>query len=119
MDIDEKLDKITAACDERKALNLVVLDVRDLTLIADYFVMCTGSSTVHIDAIVDNVVQTVKGIGEGRARVEGTASSGWVLIDCGDIMVNVFDAREREYYGLERLWGDAEERELASTSQEQ
>ncbi len=119
MEIDEKLDRITAACDERKAQDLVVLDVRDLTLIADYFVICNGSSTVHIDAIVDNVVQTVKGMTDGSARVEGSASSGWVLIDCGDILVNVFEAREREYYGLERLWGDAEERERASTSQEQ
>ena len=109
---------ITDACEERKALDVVVLDVGGLTVIADYFVICNGSSTVHIDAIVEHVVQTMKAAGDKGIRVEGAASSGWVLIDCGDVLVNVFDPREREYYGLERLWGDAAELEKISSSPE-
>ena len=115
---EAKLDMITDACEERKALDLVILDVREITLIADYFVICNGSSSVHIDAIVESVVSAIKSTGDKSARVEGTSSGGWVLIDCGDILVNVFEPREREYYGLERLWGDAREKETTAPSTE-
>ncbi len=118
LNIADKLEHVTSACEERKANEIIVLDVRELTLIADYFVICNGNSRVHIDAIVEHVVQTLKGLGDKTVRVEGSSSTGWVLIDCGDILVNVFDPPQRDYYGLERLWGDAEESEVISSPPE-
>ena len=111
MNSEQKVQKIAAVCEDRKAIDLIILDVRKVTLIADYFVICHGTSRVHVDAIVEHLSQSLKAWDERNFKVEGSKTGGWMLVDCGDIMVNVFLAEEREYYGLERLWGDAEQLE--------
>jgi len=111
----EKMLDIVEVCKDRKAEEIVVLDVSDVTLIADYFLICHGTSGTHIDAISERVVQSLKESDHTDFHVEGSREEGWVLIDCGDILVHIFTVNQREYYDLERLWGDAEVMSEAET----
>lgn len=83
------------------------MNVSELTTIADYFIVCSGTSDRQAQAIAEAIVEA--GIEEGRRPlgVEGLPSAHWVLVDFGDVIVHVFTPEEREYYKLERLWGDA------------
>ncbi|MGH2374250.1 MAG: ribosome silencing factor [bacterium] len=98
------------AAESKRAENVVVLDLRDLTLVTDYFVICTGGSRVQIRAIVDGVDEAMADrapeVG-ARALREGDAEAQWVLIDFGDVVVHVFGPEARAFYRLERLWGNA------------
>ena len=94
------------AAESKRAEAVVVLDLRDQTLITDYFVICTGTSRVQIRAIVDGVAEALAGHCPRVVR-EGDASAQWVLLDCGDVVVHVFGPEARTFYRLERLWGDA------------
>ncbi len=110
MNPKDKVLRIAEACEDRKAQDVVILDLNGLTLIADYFVICHGNSDVHMDAITDGIREILKEIGDKEDyRVEGNRSQGWILIDCGDVIAHVFSSDDREYYALERLWGDAKE----------
>jgi len=94
---------------DKQADDIVVLDLRKLTTLADYFVICTGSVDVHVRAIVDhidNTLRTSKSPLKPR-HLEGYTHLNWVLIDYGDIVVHVFKQDARKYYQLEQLWGDA------------
>lgn len=92
---------------DKKAENVVLLDIRGLTPIADYFVICSGSTERQIAAIAEAVEAALKPLGRSPFHVEGTHTSGWVLMDCSDVIVHIFGVQEREYYQLERLWKDA------------
>jgi ribosome-associated protein len=85
---------------------VVVLDVKELTLIADYFVIASGANQRHVKALADRVLE---GVQDSRkpSHVEGHELGYWVLLDYGDVVVHVFRETERAFYGLERLWGDA------------
>lgn len=95
------------AAEDKKAEDVVVLDLRDLTLVADYFVICSASSMAHIKAVVDAIEERMTGNGCKYRRREGSDGSRWVLLDYGQVVAHVFHHTEREYYDLERLWGDA------------
>ena len=85
-----------------------MLDLRDVSLIADYFVICTGTSDRQIKAIADEIVETLAR--EGRRKplqTEGTPDSGWVLLDYGSVVVHIFAPEEREFYRLEKIWSRA------------
>ncbi len=92
------------ALEELKALNIVELDVRGKTSIADYIVVASGTSTRHVKSIADEVVKFAKRAGSMPLGVEGQREAEWVLIDLGDIVCHVMLPRVREFYGLERLW---------------
>jgi ribosome-associated protein len=92
---------------DKKAENVLILDLRELTSTTDYFVICSGSSDVHIKAIADNVVESLKSKGIRVWHKEGYESRRWVLLDFVDVVVHVFKPETREYYALERLWADA------------
>ncbi len=92
---------------DKKALDLVVLDVRRISVIADYFLLCSGRSTTHIQAIADAIRDELKAEGVRPRHVEGMPESGWILLDYGNILVHIFLEDTRAYYALERLWGDA------------
>ncbi len=92
---------------DKKALDLVVLDVRRISGIADYFLLCSGRSTTHIQAIADAIRDELKAEGVRPRHVEGMPESGWILLDYGNILVHIFLEDTRAYYALERLWGDA------------
>jgi ribosome-associated protein len=93
---------------ENKATDVVVLDLRPLTPVCDFFVLATGSSRRTVHTIVEEVDAALRGVGDTRMSVEGYEASKWVVQDYGDVMVHVFDPDTREYYKLEELWADAE-----------
>ena len=104
---DRKVRVAARAALDHKALDLVVLDVHALSGVTDYFLVCSGRSTTHVSAITDAVRAALKAAEVRPLHVEGTAESGWVLLDYGDLLVHVFLEETRLYYALERLWGDA------------
>jgi ribosome-associated protein len=96
-----------AALVAKRAVDPVLLDMREITLITDYFLICQGTSNVHIRALSEAVVEGLKEAGVRPWGVEGREAARWVLLDYGDVIVHIFAEEEREFYSLERLWGDA------------
>ena len=92
---------------DKKAADLSILDVRNVSSVTDYFLVCSGKSTTHVRTITDAIRQDLKADGVRPLHAEGRAESGWVLLDYGDVLVHVFLEDTRAYYALERLWGDA------------
>ena len=99
--------RIVALAEDKKASDIVLIDVSALTSIADYFVICSGSSERQLGAIADGVVEGMKEDGVLPLGREGAAGAHWVLIDFGAVIVHVFAPPERDYYQLEKLWADA------------
>lgn len=91
----------------KKATNIVMLDMRGVTLLADYYILCEGSSNRQIRAISDELLEKLKRGGSRLAVVEGTPESGWVLIDFGSVITHILSPEQRAYYQLEELWRDA------------
>jgi ribosome-associated protein len=92
---------------EKNALDVVVLDLQGLSGIADYFLICSARSTTQADTVAEAVRMALKIQGVRPRHVEGSAESGWLLLDYGDVVVHVFLEATRGFYALERLWGDA------------
>ena len=92
---------------DKKALGLRALDLTGLSGIADYFLVMSARSTTHADTIAEGVRQALRARGARLRHVEGSAESGWLLMDYGDVIVHVFLEDTRRFYDLERLWGDA------------
>jgi ribosome-associated protein len=92
---------------DKRAVDPVLLDMREITLITDYFLICHGSSSVHVRALSEGVAEALKEAGARPVGVEGRAAARWILLDFGDLIVHIFAREEREFYALERLWGDA------------
>jgi len=101
------------AAEEKQARNVRVLDLREVTSFADYFVILSGANNRQIQAIADEVHQRLKKLGEMPASMEGYDNAEWVLMDYGDYLVHIFSDKARLYYDLERLWRDAKTVELA------
>lgn len=97
------------ALDNKKAENIKLLRVSDVTVVADYFAICTGTSNTHIKTLCDEVEKTLKEAGEEPGKIEGYRSGTWVLLDFGCLVVHVFTDETRKFYNLERLWSDADE----------
>lgn len=100
------------ACSDRKAVEGLVLDLRSLSDAADQFVIVSGTSDTHVRAIAEHVLETLRQQGVRAHHVEGLAAGRWVLLDFVDFVVHVFQPALREFYQLERLWGDAPRRPL-------
>lgn len=97
---------VDAAAD-KKASDILLLDIREVTTIADYFVVCTGQNSRQIQAIAESIDEVLKQKGWQLFQREGNPETGWILLDFGDIIIHIFSPNEREYYQLERLWGQA------------
>jgi ribosome-associated protein len=110
----ERANWVAEAALDRKAIDLVALDVSQLTSYADTFVLATGTSDRHTRSIVDAIREAGSQRGETPLGVEGYDEGRWVLIDLGDIIVHVFQEEVRKNYDLERLWSDAAELELSA-----
>ena len=93
---------------DKKGIDIVMLDVGDLLHITEYFLIATGTSRIHAKSLADGVHEMLGDIDRKPFRREGEAEAEWILLDYGDFVVHVFQAEQRDYYGLERLWGDAE-----------
>lgn len=100
------------AMDDKRAENIVALNMKGVSLIADYFVICHGNSDKQVQAIAHELKKVVQEHGYDIKRLEGYDQARWVLIDLGDVVVHVFHKDERTYYNLEKLWGDAPTVEL-------
>ena len=103
----EKARLIVEVALDKKAEDVVALDVRESVSFADTFVIATGSSDRHVRSIVDGIEEALRGHGEKPLGVEGEEEGRWVLIDCDDAIVHVFLRDVRQHYDLERLWSDA------------
>ncbi|WP_110932027.1 ribosome silencing factor [Paenibacillus bouchesdurhonensis] len=101
------LDLAVQAADEKKAMDIVALDLKGISLIADYFVICHGNSDIQVQSIATEVRKQVQEAGVDIKGIEGMDTARWVLMDLGDVIVHIFHRDEREYYNIERLWSDA------------
>lgn len=95
------------AADNKKAFDILILDLRGLTYITDYFVICSGNNTTQVSAISEEVGHILAKAGEHPSHVEGGTESNWVLMDYGDVVVHIFEEQTRMFYSLEKLWSDA------------
>lgn len=103
------IDNIVEALFERKAEDVTLIDVRGLTTLTDYFIVCHANADVQIKAIADNVLdKTIEQLNEKVWRKEGLESRRWVVLDYVNVVVHVFQRDQREFYNLERMWSDAE-----------
>ncbi len=108
MDITEQIKVITGVLEEKKAADIKVLDIKGLSIMADYFVIGSGSNKNQIGAIIDALEEKMyKVCGVSPKHIEGTRDSGWILLDYRDIIIHIFDMESRSFYDLERIWADA------------
>src|SRR3954452_7342628 len=103
----ELLAKAVKAADDKRAEDIVVLNMKGISLVADYFIICHGNSDRQVQAIADEMKEKAEENGCHVKRMEGYDEARWILIDMGDVIGHVFHRDERGYYNLERLWGDA------------
>lgn len=101
------LEIVYKAIDDKRAEDIVVLNMENISLLADYFLICNGNSDRQAQAIAREVQEKAQENGFEVKRIEGFDSARWILVDLGDIVVHIFHKDERAFYNLERLWGDA------------
>lgn len=111
MTVNEKLDIIVESCENKKGIDIKVLDIKEMSSIADYFVIVSGNSSAQVDALAKEIDEKMFEKGENVENTEGKNSSRWIILDFGDIIVHIFHKDEREYYNLERLWEDNDKEE--------
>ena len=110
--MNKELEMVRLACkamDEKKAIDIKVIDIHEVSVIADYFVIASGSNLNQVQAMVDNVEEQLGRAGYEPKQVEGTRGSNWILMDYGDLIIHVFDEENRLFYDLERIWRDGKE----------
>lgn len=110
MELEQTLLKqVVDLVDEKKGHNVALLNLKGISLVTDYFLIVTGNSTTQVKAITDYLEEKLPVLGIPTLRVEGLPEAKWVLVDCGDLVIHVMTPETREFYNLERLWGDAKE----------
>lgn len=95
---------IVNSLEDKKAEDIVLLDIKDISGFTDFFVLCTGTSDRMLDALADGVLEGTQKAHMKKGRKEGLARDGWVVVDYGDVVVHLFSPDQREYYALEELW---------------
>jgi ribosome-associated protein len=105
--LEEKTRLCVMTADSRKAENIVVLDIQPLSSIADHFLICSGLSDRQVKAIADAIAEQLASRGEKPLAIEGYQEGSWILMDCVDLVIHIFDEDTRRFYDLERLWGQA------------
>ena len=100
--------EVTKALDSKKGMNIKLLKIDKVSSLADYFLICTGTSNTHVKTLCDYAEYTMEQLGEPMLGREGHRGNSWELLDFGSIVVHVFTQEAREFYALERLWADAE-----------
>jgi ribosome-associated protein len=112
--LPKQIELAVKAAEDKKANELIVLDLRKAAGFTDYFVICSGTNPRQIRAIADGVMEALTADGEKPAHIEGYERSEWILLDYFDFIVHVFAPETRVFYGLERLWGNAEQIQAAT-----
>ena len=115
MNSDKLSDLVVDALDDIKGQDIVKLDVRDMTTVTDYMVVASGTSTRHVQALVDHVIEKAAAAGHKPIGVEGESGGEWVLLDLQDALVHVMLPKVREFYNLEKLWSLRPTGDLAAT----
>ena len=105
---------VTKALDEKKGMDIKLLKIDRVSSLADYFLICTGTSNTHVKTLCDYAEFTLEEMGETMLGREGHRGNSWELLDYGTIVVHVFTEEAREFYALERLWADAEQVDLSN-----
>jgi ribosome-associated protein len=100
--------EVTKALDEKKGRDIKLLRINEVSSLADYFLICTGTSNTHVKTLCDYAEYTLEQLGEPMLGREGHRGNSWELLDFGSIVVHVFTEEARQFYALERLWADAE-----------
>ncbi len=113
MDTLELVKKIAKILDEKKAIDIKAIEISELTIVADHFIIANGTSNTHVKSLANEVEYELSKIGIEPSHVEGKAT-GWILLDYGSVVVHLFLADSREYYNLEHLWADAKEIDLSN-----
>ena len=111
-ELDDRLLGALHAASEKKAFDVVVLDLREIASFTDFFVLASGANERQVQAISDEVYETLKKSGTTAARVEGYKTAEWILLDYGDFVVHVFEQKARTFYDLERLWRESKRVEI-------
>lgn len=106
-EVETRARRIAGLLEDKKGIDIVLLDLRQVTDTTDFFVLCSGTSDLHVKALAEEVCDQMRLSGQGPWHVEGYESRRWVLVDFVDIVVHIFRQEIREFYALERLWGDA------------
>ena len=104
--------EVTKALDAKKGMDIKLLRINDVSSLADYFLICTGTSNTHVKTLCDFAEYTLEQLGEPMLGREGHRGNSWELLDFGSLVVHVFTEEAREFYALERLWADAEDVDL-------
>ncbi len=110
--LDERLIGALRAASDKKAVNSVVLDLREVTEFTDFFIITAGTNVRQVQAISDGIEEDLKLIDTRPSRIEGYNTAEWILMDYGDFVVHIFEEKARQFYDLERLWRDAKKVEL-------
>ena len=105
---------VTKALDEKKGMDIKLLKIDRVSSLADYFLICTGTSNTHVKTLCDYAEYTLENLGESMLGREGHRGNSWELLDYGTIVIHVFTEEAREFYALERLWADAEQVDLSN-----
>ncbi len=107
MDISKQMVKLAyEALEDRKGEDIQIIEIKDISIIADYFIIANGTNTPQVDALVDSVSDKLGRNGFEPKRIEGVRSASWILMDYGDVVVHVFSKEDRLFYNLERIWRD-------------
>ena len=106
--------QVTKALDEKKGQDIQLLKIDEVSSLADYFLICTGTSNTHVKTLCDYAEYEMEQLGEPMLGREGHRGNSWELLDFGSIVVHVFTQEAREFYALERLWADAEKIDISS-----
>lgn len=111
--MDECLKTVYKALDDKKAEDIRIIDIREVSYMADYFIIANGTNVNQVHALCDNVSEELSKMNLHAKQTEGYTTGNWVLMDYGDIIIHIFDKESRNYYDLERIWKDGKIVELS------
>ena len=110
--LEQQVSSIISIIEDKKGQDIKIIDIHNVSVIADYFVIASGTNSNQVQAIVDNVEEQLGRAGFEAKQIEGNRNSSWILMDYGDVIVHVFDEENRLFYDLERIWRDGKVLEM-------